>query len=128
MKLKLVTLAMASLVTLNAHATAIDYQHEFKDSSNGEHNDSFKFSTLFEQGFGLSAEAHWAQHPNDKSEKVRSANGSAAVLRWSPAILMMLTRPFLWNLGFRWSRLPTTIAIALICAARQILPTISPYR
>lgn len=57
MKLKLVTLAMASLITLNVHATAIDYQHEFKDSSNREHNDSFKFSTLFEQGFGLSAEA-----------------------------------------------------------------------
>ncbi len=69
MKLKLVTLAMASLVTLNAHATAIDYQHEFKDSSNGEHNDSIKFSTMFEQGFGLSAEARGAQHANDKSEK-----------------------------------------------------------
>lgn len=69
MKLKLVTLAMASLVTLNAHATAIDYQHEFKDSSNGEHNDSLRFSTLFDQGFGLSAEVRWAQHANDKSQK-----------------------------------------------------------
>lgn len=69
MKLKLVMLAMASLVTFNTHATAIDYQHEFKDSSGGEHNDSLRFSTLFDQGLNLSVEARWAQHPNDKSEK-----------------------------------------------------------
>lgn len=67
MKLKLVTLAMTSLVALNTFAATIDYRHEFKDTSNGDHKDRFLFSHRFEQGFGLSVEARWGQHANDKT-------------------------------------------------------------
>lgn len=67
MKLKIVTLAITSLVTLNTLAATIDYRHEFKDTSNGDHKDRLLFSHRFEQGFGLSVEARWGQYSNDKT-------------------------------------------------------------
>ncbi|QZN95317.1 oligogalacturonate-specific porin KdgM family protein [Symbiopectobacterium purcellii] len=67
MKLKLVTLAITSLVALNTFAATIDYRHEFKNTSNGDHKDRLLFSHRFEQGFGLSVEARWGQHANDKT-------------------------------------------------------------
>lgn len=56
MKLKLVTLA-----------ATIDYRHEFKDTSNGDHKERLLFSHSFEQGFGMSVEARWGQRANDKT-------------------------------------------------------------
>ncbi|MBG6244060.1 porin [Candidatus Symbiopectobacterium sp. 'North America'] len=67
MKLKLVTLAITSLVALNTLAATIDYRHEFKDTLNSDHKDRLLFSHRFEQGFGLSVEACWGQHANDKT-------------------------------------------------------------
>lgn len=67
MKLKLVMLAITLLVTLNTPAATIDYRHEFKDTSSGDHKECLLFSHRFEQGFGLSVEARWAQHTNDKT-------------------------------------------------------------
>ncbi|MGK2946510.1 MAG: hypothetical protein ACSLEL_03180 [Candidatus Malihini olakiniferum] len=68
MQLKLVTLAIASLVTFNTYATIIAYQHKFKDSPSRESNENLRFSTIFNQGLNLSAEARWL-NLNDQSEK-----------------------------------------------------------
>ncbi|MGK2889675.1 MAG: oligogalacturonate-specific porin KdgM family protein [Candidatus Malihini olakiniferum] len=46
----------------NTLTATIDYLHEFKYTSNGEHKDRLPLSHRFEQGFGLFMEARWGQH------------------------------------------------------------------
>ncbi|PWC13960.1 oligogalacturonate-specific porin KdgM family protein [Brenneria corticis] len=65
MKLKLLTTAIASLISINALAVTIDYRHEFKDTAKADHRDRLLISNRFANGFGLSVEARWAQHNND---------------------------------------------------------------
>lgn len=67
MKLKLMTLAVASLVSINALAVTIDYRHEFKDTAKADHKDRLLLSQRFDNGFGLSLEGRWGQHANDKT-------------------------------------------------------------
>lgn len=101
MKLKLVTLAITSLVALNTLAATIDYRHEFKDTSNGDHKDRLLFSHRFEQGFGLSVEARWGSTLMIKRQTNRLTKVSATVRKLSPAICTTSIKPSLWRLVFR---------------------------
>lgn len=65
MKLKLLALAVASLVSVNAMAVTIDYRHEMQDTPSADHKDRLSVSNRFANGFGLSVEAKWRQHKND---------------------------------------------------------------
>ncbi|MBP2859035.1 oligogalacturonate-specific porin KdgM [Dickeya oryzae] len=67
MKIKLLTLAVASLVSVNALAVSIDYRHEMHDTAKAEHKDRLVISHRFANGFGLSSEVKWAQSSNDKT-------------------------------------------------------------
>ncbi|WP_409309788.1 oligogalacturonate-specific porin KdgM family protein [Pectobacterium sp. B1J-3] len=65
MKVKILTAALASLISINALAVTIDYRHEFKDTAKADHKDRLLISNRFANGFGLSLEAKWGQHGND---------------------------------------------------------------
>ncbi|ACS85828.1 oligogalacturonate-specific porin KdgM [Musicola paradisiaca] len=67
MKLKLLTLAMASLVSVNALAVSIDYRHEMQDTAKAGHKDRLSISHRFANGFGLSSEVKWAQSSKDST-------------------------------------------------------------
>ncbi|MBP2847113.1 oligogalacturonate-specific porin KdgM [Dickeya oryzae] len=67
MKIKLLTLAVASLVSVNALAVSIDYRHEMQDTSSAGHKDRLLISHRFANGFGLSSEVKWTQSSNDKT-------------------------------------------------------------
>lgn len=65
MKLKLLALAVASLVSVNAMAVTIDYRHEMMDTPSAGHKDRLSVSNRFANGFGLSVEAKWKQSGKD---------------------------------------------------------------
>lgn len=65
MKLKLLALAVTSIVSVNAMAVTIDYRHEMQDTPKADHKDRLLMSHRFANGFGLSVEAKWKQHGND---------------------------------------------------------------
>ncbi|MBJ7220669.1 MULTISPECIES: oligogalacturonate-specific porin KdgM family protein [unclassified Brenneria] len=65
MKLKLLALAVTSLVSINAMAVNIDYRHEMKDTPKNDHRDRLLMSHRFANGFGLSVEAKWRQSSAD---------------------------------------------------------------
>lgn len=65
MKLKLLALAVASLVSVNAMAVTIDYRHEMQDTPSADHKDRLSVSNRFANGFGLSVEAKWRQSKYD---------------------------------------------------------------
>ncbi|MCO7261801.1 oligogalacturonate-specific porin KdgM [Dickeya zeae] len=67
MKIKLLTLAVASLVSVNALAVSIDYRHEMQDTAKAGHKDRLTIAHRFANGFGLSSEVKWAQSSNDKT-------------------------------------------------------------
>lgn len=67
MKIKLLTLAVASLVSVNALAVSIDYRHEMQDTAQAGHKDRLLISHRFANGFGLSSEVKWAQSSADKT-------------------------------------------------------------
>ncbi|MCL6406785.1 oligogalacturonate-specific porin KdgM [Dickeya dadantii] len=67
MKIKLLTLAIASLVSVNALAVSIDYRHEMQDTAQAGHKDRLLISHRFANGFGLSSEVKWAQSSADKT-------------------------------------------------------------
>ncbi|MEQ9916987.1 oligogalacturonate-specific porin KdgM family protein [Pectobacterium aroidearum] len=59
MKVKLLALAVTSLISVNAMAVTIDYRHEMQDTAKGDHKDRLSMSHRFANGFGLSVEAKW---------------------------------------------------------------------
>ncbi|MCV9877284.1 oligogalacturonate-specific porin KdgM family protein [Brenneria izbisi] len=67
MKIKLLALAVTSLISVNAMAVTIDYRHEMKDTPKNDHRDRLLMSHRFANGFGLSAEAKWRQATNDST-------------------------------------------------------------
>ncbi|MFT8210133.1 MAG: oligogalacturonate-specific porin KdgM family protein [Symbiopectobacterium sp.] len=67
MKLKLLALAVTSIVSVNAMAVTIDYRHEMKDTPSADHKDRLSVSHRFANGFGLSVEARWKQSGKDDS-------------------------------------------------------------
>lgn len=67
MKIKLLTLAVASLISVNTLAVSIDYRHEMQDTAQAGHKDRLLISHRFANGFGLSSEVKWAQSSADKT-------------------------------------------------------------
>lgn len=67
MKLKIIILAMVSVMSVSAAATTIDYRHEMKDTSKSDHKDRLLISNRFANGFGLSIEGKWGQHSSDST-------------------------------------------------------------
>ncbi|KHT01882.1 oligogalacturonate-specific porin KdgM family protein [Pectobacterium brasiliense] len=65
MKVKLLALAVTSLISVNAMAVTIDYRHEMKDTAKNDHRDRLSMSHRFANGFGLSVEAKWRQSDKD---------------------------------------------------------------
>ncbi|MGI8472237.1 oligogalacturonate-specific porin KdgM family protein [Pectobacterium brasiliense] len=59
MKVKLLALAVTSLISVNAMAVTIDYRHEMQDKVGNTHKDRLLMSHRFGSGFGLSVEAKW---------------------------------------------------------------------
>ncbi|MBG6245038.1 porin [Candidatus Symbiopectobacterium sp. 'North America'] len=59
MKLKLLALAVTSIVSVNAMAVTIDYRHEMQDTKDAGHKDRLLMSHRFANGFGLSLESKW---------------------------------------------------------------------
>ncbi|MFP9228451.1 oligogalacturonate-specific porin KdgM family protein [Pectobacterium cacticida] len=67
MNIKLLALAVTSLISVNAMAVTIDYRHEMKDTPKNDHRDRLSMSHRFANGFGISAEAKWRQASNDST-------------------------------------------------------------
>ncbi|MBE5202168.1 porin [Pectobacterium sp. FL60-S17] len=67
MKVKLLALAVTSLISVNAMAMTIDYRHEMMDTPKADHKDRLVMSHRFANGFGLSAEAKWKQSGKDET-------------------------------------------------------------
>lgn len=67
MKVKLLALAVTSLISVNAMAVTIDYRHEMKDTPKNDHRDRLSMSHRFANGFGLSVEAKWRQSGKDET-------------------------------------------------------------
>ncbi|WP_192456911.1 oligogalacturonate-specific porin KdgM family protein [Musicola keenii] len=59
MKFKILTMMVASLVSMSSMAVTIDYRHEMKDTAKADHKDRLLISHRFDNGFGLSSEASW---------------------------------------------------------------------
>lgn len=59
MKFKILTVMVASLVSMSSMAVTFDYRHEMKDTKNADHKDRLLVSHRFDNGFGLSSEASW---------------------------------------------------------------------
>lgn len=69
MKLKLLALAVTSLVSVNAMAVTIDYRHEMQDTPKADHKDRLVVSHRFANGFGLSLEGKWKNGEPSKATK-----------------------------------------------------------
>ncbi|WP_431889676.1 oligogalacturonate-specific porin KdgM family protein [Pectobacterium colocasium] len=68
MKVKLLALAVTSLISVNAMAVTIDYRHEMMDTPKADHKDRISMSHRFANGFGLSVEAKWKNgEPNNNT-------------------------------------------------------------
>ncbi|MBA0203206.1 MULTISPECIES: oligogalacturonate-specific porin KdgM family protein [Pectobacterium] len=67
MKAKILTMMVTSLISLSSMAVTIDYRHEMKDTVSANHQDRLLISNRFDNGFGLSMEAKWAQSSADKT-------------------------------------------------------------
>ncbi|MEI7189574.1 oligogalacturonate-specific porin KdgM family protein [Dickeya dianthicola] len=67
MKFKILTMMVASVVSMSSMAVTFDYRHEMKDTQNANHQDRLLISHRFENGFGLSSEVKWKQSSNDNT-------------------------------------------------------------
>ncbi|ACT07022.1 Oligogalacturonate-specific porin [Dickeya chrysanthemi Ech1591] len=67
MKFKILTLMVASVVSMSSMAVTFDYRHEMKDTQNADHRDRLLISHRFENGFGLSSEVKWRQSGRDNT-------------------------------------------------------------
>ncbi|MCA7012264.1 oligogalacturonate-specific porin KdgM family protein [Dickeya dadantii] len=67
MKFKILTVMVASLVSMSSMAVTFDYRHEMQDTKNADHKDRLLISHRFENGFGLSSEVKWKQSSNDST-------------------------------------------------------------
>ncbi|AJC66279.1 MULTISPECIES: oligogalacturonate-specific porin KdgM family protein [Dickeya] len=65
MKFKILTVMVASLVSMSSMAVTFDYRHEMNDTKNADHKDRLLISHRFDNGFGLSSEVKWKQSDKD---------------------------------------------------------------
>ncbi|CNI21986.1 oligogalacturonate-specific porin KdgM family protein [Yersinia pekkanenii] len=80
MNIKLLSLAMASLISTSAMAVTIDYRHEMQDQSGNNHKDRVVMSHRFANGFGLSLEGKWkGAQDKDKVLHETVSNGTEVV-------------------------------------------------
>ncbi|CNG96179.1 oligogalacturonate-specific porin protein KdgM [Yersinia thracica] len=80
MKFKLLSLAVASLISTSAMAVTIDYRHETQDQSGNNHKDRLLMSHRFANGFGLSLEGKWkSASDKDKPFHEGVSNGTEVV-------------------------------------------------
>lgn len=75
MKLKLLALAITTVVSINASAVSFDYRHEMTDKVGNTHKDRLLMSNRFANGFGLSMEGKWKGY-NDSKDKAFNENVS----------------------------------------------------
>lgn len=67
MKFKILTVMVASLVSMSSMAVTFDYRHEMQDTKSADHKDRLLISHRFENGFGLSSEVKWKQSSKDST-------------------------------------------------------------
>ncbi|CNI29727.1 oligogalacturonate-specific porin protein KdgM [Yersinia massiliensis] len=80
MKIKLLSLAVATLLSTSAIAVTIDYRHEMQDQSGNTHKDRLLMSHRFANGFGLSLEGKWkGAQDKDKAFNETVSNGTEVV-------------------------------------------------
>ncbi|MFC0225369.1 oligogalacturonate-specific porin KdgM family protein [Serratia aquatilis] len=83
MKLKILTLVVASVVNFSAMAMSVDLRHEWMDTAKGDHKDRMLISHRFDNGFGFSLEAKWKQDSSDSTPNKlwheQVSNGTEAV-------------------------------------------------
>ncbi|CNC81588.1 porin [Yersinia pseudotuberculosis] len=80
MNIKLLSLAVASLISTSAVAVTIDYRHEMQDQSGNTHKDRLLMSHRFANGFGLSLEGKWkGAQDKDKPFNETVSNGTEVV-------------------------------------------------
>ncbi|CRY55532.1 MULTISPECIES: oligogalacturonate-specific porin KdgM family protein [Yersinia] len=80
MKIKLLSLAVATLLSTSAVAVTIDYRHEMQDQSGNTHKDRLLMSHRFANGFGLSLEGKWkGAQDKDKAFNETVSNGTEVV-------------------------------------------------
>ncbi|KEY58051.1 oligogalacturonate-specific porin KdgM family protein [Serratia sp. DD3] len=86
MKIKLLTLMVASVVSVQAMAMSIDLRHEWMDTGKGDHKDRMLVSHRFANGFGFSLEGKWKQDSSDttpnKPFNETVSNGTEAVVSY----------------------------------------------
>lgn len=74
MKFKLLTLAMASVISFSSVATTIDYRHEMLDSGSNDHKDRLLFSNRFANGFGLFLAFLWKANGGNTARTTPQTN------------------------------------------------------
>ena len=80
MKIKLLSLAVATFLSTSAVAVTIDYRHEMQDQSGNTHKDRLLMSHRFANGFGLSLEGKWkGAQDKDKAFNETVSNGTEVV-------------------------------------------------
>lgn len=80
MNIKLLSLAIASLISTSTVAVTIDYRHEMQDQSGNTHKDRLAISHRFANGFGLSLEGKWkGAQDKDKAFNETVSNGTEVV-------------------------------------------------
>lgn len=86
MKLKLLTLVLASVANFSAMAMSLDLRHEWQDTGKGDHKDRMLVSHRFANGLGFSLEAKWRQDSSDstpdKPYHEQVSNGTEAVVSY----------------------------------------------
>lgn len=80
MKIKLLALAITSIVSVSSMAVTIDYRHEMQDTKGNSHKDRLLMSHRFANGFGLSLEGKWkGADKKDKAFNETVSNGTEVV-------------------------------------------------
>lgn len=80
MKIKLLALAVTSIISFSSVAVTIDYRHEMSDKAGNTHADRLLMSNRFANGFGLSLEGKWkGADKKDKAFNETVSNGTEVV-------------------------------------------------
>ncbi|UJR54414.1 oligogalacturonate-specific porin KdgM family protein [Dickeya zeae] len=102
MKFKILTVMVASLVSMSSMAVTFDYRHEMFDTKNADHKDRLLISHRFDNGFGLSSEVKWKQSSNDttpnKPYNEQVSNGTEVTASYLYKFNKMFSTEFGFNL------------------------------
>ncbi|UUE11830.1 oligogalacturonate-specific porin KdgM family protein [Dickeya zeae] len=102
MKFKILTVMVASLVSMSSMAVTFDYRHEMFDTKNADHKDRLLISHRFDNGFGLSSEVKWKQSGNDttpnKPYNEQVSNGTEVTASYLYKFNKMFSTEFGFNL------------------------------